>query len=62
MGAGRQAQVAAVDRDAAIAQAVESESYQQFQDNSGNLVVYRDSAEFTSFVEDQFGIFQDLLG
>lgn len=46
----------------AIAQAVESDSYQQFQDNAGNLVVYRDSEEFTSFVEDQFGVFQDLLG
>ncbi|MFP5251303.1 MAG: tripartite tricarboxylate transporter substrate binding protein [Actinomycetes bacterium] len=46
----------------AIAQAVESESYQEFQDSSGNLVVYRDSEEFTAFVDEQFGVFQQLLG
>ncbi|WP_347754931.1 tripartite tricarboxylate transporter substrate binding protein [Agrococcus sp. ProA11] len=46
----------------AIAQAVESESYQEFQDNSGNLVVYRDSEEFTGFVGEQFDVFQQLLG
>jgi len=48
--------------EAAIAEAVDSESYQEFQDNAGNLVVYRDAAEFTDFVNDQFILFQDLLG
>ena len=46
----------------AIEQAVQSDSYQQFQDNAGNLVVYRDSEEFTSFVDEQFDVFQQLLG
>ncbi|GAA4194565.1 tripartite tricarboxylate transporter substrate binding protein [Microbacterium oryzae] len=48
--------------EAAIAEAVESDTYQDFQKNAGNLVVYRDSAEFTTFVEDQFTQFQELLG
>ena len=48
--------------EAAIAEAVESEGYQEFQASAGNLVVYRDSAEFTSFVDEQFALFQDLLG
>ena len=48
--------------EGAIAEAVESDSYQQFQDDAGNLVVYRDSAEFTDFVNEQFALFQDLLG
>jgi len=48
--------------EAAIADAVASDTYQEFQKSAGNLVVYRDSAEFTSFVEDQFASFQDLLG
>lgn len=48
--------------ESAIAEAVESDGYQQFQANAGNLVVYRDSAEFTSFVDEQFALFQDLLG
>lgn len=48
--------------EAAIAEAVASDSYQEFQANAGNLVVYRDSAEFTSFVNEQFSLFQGLLG
>ena len=38
--------------EAAVAAAVESDSYQEFQAGAGNLVVYRDSTEWTSFVED----------
>lgn len=48
--------------EAAIQEAVESDAYQQFQEDAGNLVVYRDSAEFTNFVGEQFTLFQDLLG
>ncbi len=48
--------------EAAVKEAVESESYQKFQADAGNLVVYRDSAEWTGFVDDQFALFQDLLG
>ena len=48
--------------ESAIAEAVETESYQDFQKSSGNLVVYRDSAEFTTFVDEQFTRFQELLG
>ena len=48
--------------EGAVANAVESESYQEFQDNAGNLVVYRDSEEFTTFVNEQFDLFQELLG
>lgn len=48
--------------EAAIKEAVESDSYREFQEGAGNLVVYRDSAEFTTFVKDQFGLFKDLLG
>lgn len=48
--------------EAAIKEAVESDTYTQFQEDAGNLVVYRDSAEFTEFVGDQFSLFQDLLG
>lgn len=48
--------------EAAIKEAVESDSYKKFQEDAGNLVVYRDSAEFTTFVEDQFNLFQNLLG
>ncbi|KAB1866685.1 tripartite tricarboxylate transporter substrate binding protein [Microbacterium algeriense] len=46
----------------AVKEAVESDSYQKFQADAGNLVVYRDSAEWTGYVEDQFALFQDLLG
>ncbi|MDJ0350791.1 tripartite tricarboxylate transporter substrate binding protein [Cryobacterium sp. PH29-G1] len=46
----------------AIAQAVETDTYQAFQKQSGNMVVYRDSAEFTDFVNEQFTLFQKLLG
>lgn len=48
--------------EAAIEEAVASDTYTQFQEDAGNLVVYRDSAEFTDFVNDQFALFQDLLG
>lgn len=48
--------------ESAIAQAVESDGYQEFQASAGNLVVYRDSAQFTEFVNEQFSVFQDLLG
>jgi tripartite-type tricarboxylate transporter receptor subunit TctC len=46
----------------AVKEAVESDGYQKFQADAGNLVVYRDSAEWTGYVEDQFALFQDLLG
>lgn len=46
----------------AVKKAVDSEEYQKFQKDAGNLVVYRDSAEWTSFVNDQFDLFKDLLG
>jgi len=48
--------------ESAVAEAVESAGYQSFQENAGNLVVYKDSEEFTGFVEDQFARFQSLLG
>lgn len=48
--------------EAAVKEAVESDSYQQFQADAGNLVVYRDSAEWTSYVDEQFTLFQELLG
>ncbi len=48
--------------EAAVKEAVESDSYQQFQDDAGNLVVYRNSADWTTFVNEQFALFKDLLG
>ena len=48
--------------EAAIKKAVDSDSYREFQEGAGNLVVYRDSAEFTTFVNEQFGLFKELLG
>lgn len=48
--------------EAAIADAVKADTYQTFQKNAKNLVVYRDSAEFTTFVNDQFTLFKNLLG
>ena len=48
--------------EAAVKEAVESDSYQQFQTDAGNLVVYRDSADWTEYVNAQFDLFQDLLG
>ncbi|KRD53565.1 tripartite tricarboxylate transporter substrate binding protein [Microbacterium sp. Root280D1] len=48
--------------EAAVKEAVESDTYQQFQKDAGNLVVYRDSAEWTMFVNEQFDLFKDLLG
>ncbi|WP_236126011.1 tripartite tricarboxylate transporter substrate-binding protein [Microbacterium elymi] len=46
----------------AVKKAVESDSYQKFQKEAGNLVIYRDSAEWTTFVGEQFDLFKDLLG
>ncbi|WP_460801099.1 tripartite tricarboxylate transporter substrate binding protein [Microbacterium sp. GXF6406] len=48
--------------EAAIKEAVESDTYTQFQEDAGNLVVYRDASGFTEFVNDQFALFQGLLG
>lgn len=48
--------------ESAVKEAVESDTYQQFQKDAGNLVVYRDSAEWTAFVDEQFTLFKDLLG
>jgi len=48
--------------ESAIAEAVQSDSYQDFQASAGNLVVYRDSEEWTEYVDEQFSLFQDLLG
>ena len=48
--------------ESAVKEAVDSEAYQEFQKNSGNLVVYRDAEEFTAFVDEQFAEFQELLG
>ncbi|AXL13413.1 tripartite tricarboxylate transporter substrate binding protein [Microbacterium foliorum] len=48
--------------ESAVKQAVESDGYQTFQKDAGNLVVYRDSAEWTTFVNEQFDLFKDLLG
>ncbi len=48
--------------EAAVKEAVESDTYQQFQKDAGNLVVYRDSAEWTTFVNEQFDLFKELLG
>ena len=46
----------------AIGDAVATQAYQDFQANAGNLVVYRNSAEFTTFVTEQFELFKELLG
>ncbi len=48
--------------EAAIKKGVDSDSYQEFQKKAGNLVVYRDSAEWTEFVNEQFDMFKELLG
>lgn len=48
--------------ESAVKQAVDSDGYQTFQKDAGNLVVYRDSAEWTTFVNEQFDLFKDLLG
>ncbi|WP_449409190.1 tripartite tricarboxylate transporter substrate binding protein [Microbacterium maritypicum] len=48
--------------EAAVKEAVESDTYTQFQKDAGNLVVYRDSAAWTEFVDEQFTLFKDLLG
>lgn len=46
----------------AVKDAVESDSYKKFQADAGNLVVYRNAADWTTFVNDQFALFKDLLG
>lgn len=46
----------------AVKQAAESDGYQKFQKDAGNLVVYRDAADWTSYVDEQFTLFKDLLG
>lgn len=46
----------------AIGDAVATQAYQDFQANAGNLVVYRNSAEFTTFVNEQYELFAELLG
>lgn len=46
----------------AIGDAVATQAYQDFQANAGNLVVYRNAADFTTFVNEQFALFKDLLG
>lgn len=46
----------------AVKKAVESDGYQKFQKDAGNLVVYRDASDWTSFVGEQFTLFKDLLG
>ena len=48
--------------ESAVQEAVDSEAYQEFQKNSGNLVVHRDADEFATFVDEQFSEFQELLG
>lgn len=48
--------------ESAIAEAVEQDSYQDIITSSGNLVVYRDSAEFTAFAEEEAERFANLLG
>lgn len=48
--------------EGAVKEAVESSAYEEFQASAGNLVVYRDSAEWTEFVDEQFALFKDLLG
>jgi len=46
----------------AVKEAVDSDGYQKFQKDAGNLVVYRDSAAWTDFVNEQFTTFKQLLG
>ncbi|SJN45456.1 Tricarboxylate transport protein TctC [Microbacterium esteraromaticum] len=48
--------------ESAVKEAVDSDSYQKFQKDAGNLVVYRDSADWSSYVGEQFNLFKDLLG
>ncbi|WP_430593091.1 tripartite tricarboxylate transporter substrate binding protein [Humidisolicoccus flavus] len=46
----------------AIAEAVQTDSYNEFQENAGNLVIYRTGDEFKTFVEEQFDLFTELAG
>lgn len=48
--------------ESAVKTAVETDSYQEFQDNAGNLVVHKDAEEFTTFVNEEFAEFEELLG
>lgn len=45
-----------------VKEVVEFDSYQKFQVDVGNLVVYCDFVEWIGYVEDQFVLFQDFLG
>ena len=45
-----------------IAKAVEAESYKDVITSSGNLVVYKNSADFTAFAESEAKRFADLIG
>lgn len=47
--------------ESAIAEAVQDETYVETINASGNLVVYRDSAEFTDFAESEAKRFSELL-
>lgn len=46
----------------AVKTAVESDSYTTFQEDAGNLVVYRSADEHAQFVTEQFDRFKGLLG
>lgn len=46
----------------AIAEAVEADSYKDVIESSGNLVVYKDSKEFTDFTQSEFDRFASLIG
>jgi tripartite-type tricarboxylate transporter receptor subunit TctC len=46
----------------AVADGVATQAYQDVQAEAGNLVVYKNSAEFTAFVNEQFAMFKELLG
>lgn len=48
--------------EAAIKEAVESDSYQEFQEGAGNPSSTRTRLDFTKFVNEQFGLFKELLG
>ena len=48
--------------ESAVADSVKTDSYVEFQEKSGNLVVYRNAEEFTDFVNEQFELYKTLLG
>jgi tripartite-type tricarboxylate transporter receptor subunit TctC len=45
-----------------IAKAVEADSYKDVITSSGNLVVYKNSADFTAFAESEAKRFAELIG